>query len=56
MDEILKRSQLKEGDILISIAGVLGRIGLVNQNSLPANINQALAIIRLNNQSCINHK
>lgn len=43
----LKRSQLKENDILFSIAGALGRIGIVNDEILPANTNQALAIIRL---------
>ena len=43
----LKRSQLKAGDILFSIAGALGRTGLVGEDILPANTNQALAIIRL---------
>ena len=44
----LKRSQLQEGDILFSIAGTLGRVTSVNKTILPANTNQALAIIRLN--------
>ncbi len=43
----LKRSQLRENDILLSIAGTLGRIGVVKSSILPANTNQALAIIRL---------
>jgi len=43
----LKRSQLKENDILFSIAGALGRIGIVKKEILPANTNQALAIIRI---------
>lgn len=43
--EKLKRSQLKEGDILFSIAGVIGRVAIVTRNMLPANINQAIAII-----------
>lgn len=43
----LKRSQLKKDDILFSIAGTLGRITTVFVNVLPANTNQALAIIRL---------
>ena len=43
----LRRSQLKEGDILFSIAGTLGRVTCVKANILPANTNQALAIIRL---------
>jgi type I restriction enzyme M protein len=41
----LKRSQLKEGDVLFSIAGALGRVAVVNKDILPANTNQALAII-----------
>lgn len=43
----LKRSQLKPGDILFSIAGALGRTAFVTDEILPANTNQALAIIRL---------
>lgn len=42
-----KRSQLQEGDILISIAGTLGRTAIVTKHLLPANTNQALAIVRL---------
>lgn len=45
--ELLARSQLQPGDILFSIAGVIGRTGLVHQELLPANTNQAVAIIRL---------
>ena len=43
----LRRSQLKENDILFSIAGTLGRVTSVKSDILPANTNQALAIIRL---------
>lgn len=43
----LRRSQLKKGDILFSIAGTLGRVTAVKSGILPANTNQALAIIRL---------
>jgi len=46
----LKRSQLKEGDILFSIVGTLGRVGLVKISDLPANTNQQIAIIRLKNE------
>lgn len=49
--ELLKRSQLRENDLLISIAGALGRVALVNKQILPANTNQALAIIRLKKES-----
>ncbi|MBS1651855.1 MAG: restriction endonuclease subunit S [Bacteroidetes bacterium] len=45
----LKRSVLKENDILFSIAGIyLGKLGIVKKEYLPANTNQACAIIRLN--------
>jgi type I restriction enzyme S subunit len=46
-DLALSRSRLQEGDILFSIAGALGRSAIVTPAILPANINQALAIIRL---------
>jgi len=42
----LRRSILKAGDILYSIAGSLGVSTLVQLENLPANTNQALAIIR----------
>ncbi len=45
--EALKRSQIHEGDILLTIAGVyLGKIGIVKKQHIPANTNQAVAIIR----------
>lgn len=47
----LKRSQLKQGDLLFSIAGVLGRVTILKKEDLPANTNQALAIIRLKENS-----
>ena len=43
----LKRSQLLENDILFSIAGTLGRTTVVKKGLLPANTNQALAILRM---------
>ncbi len=43
----LKRSQIKEGDLLFSIAGTLGQICNVPKKYSPANTNQALSIIRL---------
>lgn len=44
----LKRSQLQVDDILFSMAGIfLGKTGMVTEDMLPANTNQALAIIRL---------
>ena len=46
----LKRSQLKENDILFSIAGAIGRVAVVDNDIIPANTNQALAIIRIDNR------
>ena len=44
----LKRSILKVNDILFTIAGAtIGKIAIVTDDILPANTNQALAIIRL---------
>jgi len=45
-NEFLKRSILKVNDVLFSIAGTIGRVGIVRRVDLPANTNQALAIIR----------
>jgi type I restriction enzyme S subunit len=45
----LKRSILNKNDILITIAGAtIGKCAIVPKEVLPANTNQALAIIRLN--------
>lgn len=44
--EFQKRSKLQNGDILFSIAGTIGRVCLVSKKDIPANTNQALAIIR----------
>lgn len=49
--EKYKRSQLEEKDILFSMAGAfLGKTGIVETKHLPANTNQALALIRVNNK------
>ena len=45
-NEFLKRSILYENDLLFSIAGTIGRVGKIRKVDLPANTNQALAIIR----------
>ena len=43
----LKRSILEADDVLITIAGTLGRTAIVKEENLPLNANQAVAIIRL---------
>ena len=50
-NEKLKRSKLESGDILFSIAGAIGRVAIVTEEMLPANTNQALAIIRIKDNS-----
>jgi type I restriction enzyme S subunit len=45
---LLKRSIIKKGDVLFSIAGTIGRVAVVKEEILPANTNQAIAIIRPN--------
>ncbi|MFZ4266833.1 restriction endonuclease subunit S [Streptomyces arboris] len=44
---ILKRSRVLPGDVLVSIAGTIGRSGLVPPDAEEMNCNQAVAIIRL---------
>ena len=46
-NELLSRSKLKKDDLLISIAGAIGRTAIVGDKDLPANLNQAIAIVRL---------
>lgn len=43
----LKRSQINPGDILFSMAGIyLGKLAIVQDEDVPANTNQAVALIR----------
>jgi type I restriction enzyme S subunit len=47
----LRRSILTEADVLVTIAGAnIGKCGLVKKEHLPANTNQAVGIIRVNNE------
>lgn len=45
-NSLLARSILQKDDLLFSIAGTIGRVARVTSEVLPANTNQALAIIR----------
>jgi len=52
--ERLKRSQIETNDILFSMAGVfLGKNAIVTVDCVPANTNQALAIIRLDSKKAL---
>ena len=55
-NDFLKRSILKANDILITIAGTLGRTAVVPCEALPLNTNQAVAIVRLVNCKLVNVK
>ena len=46
---VLKRTQLKNSDVLFSIAGTVGRCAIFNHN-FDANINQAVCILRFKEQ------
>ena len=43
---MLRRSVIQANDIIFTIAGTLGRFAFVGEELLPANTNQAVAIIR----------
>jgi type I restriction enzyme S subunit len=49
-NQLLSRSVLEQDDILFTIAGTIGRTALVTRQILPANTNQAVAIVRPNPQ------
>jgi len=53
-NDLLKRSIFQENDIVFTIAGTLGRIAKVDKSILPANTNQAVAIIRLHENDLVN--
>ena len=55
-NDFLKRSILQSGDILITIAGTLGRTAIVTQDVLPLNTNQAIAIVRPVSTELVNIK
>jgi type I restriction enzyme S subunit len=55
-NEALRRSQFETGDLLVTIAGAIGRIGIVLEKNLPANTNQAVAIVRIPLSSAITRR
>ena len=50
-NEVIKRSSLQEGDLIVTIIGatqkIVGRAALIRKQDLPLNINQNIALIRL---------
>ena len=50
--QILKRSNLKAGDLLFVIAGAtIGKVAILPEEMTPANTNQAVSFIRLTNRN-----
>lgn len=52
-NQYMNRSQLQKNDLLFSIAGTLGKVAIVDEYVLPANTNQALAIVRVDDKEVI---
>lgn len=54
MDSIeAKKYQLKENDLLMSLTGNVGRVGLLTSNFLPAALNQRVACLRIKDSSTL---
>ncbi|ULA58102.1 MAG: Type I restriction-modification system, specificity subunit S [Nitrospira sp.] len=45
-DDVLSRSRIRPSDVLVSIAGTIGRVGVVPNDAPWLNCNQAVAIVR----------
>lgn len=54
-DPRLKRFILNEGDILVSLTGNIGRVGVLQPEHLPAALNQRVARITLKDEKTIRH-
>jgi len=50
-DGSLKRFDLSEGDILVSLTGNVGRVGVIQEEHLPAALNQRVARISIRKES-----
>jgi type I restriction enzyme, S subunit len=51
-DRLLSRSKLRANDVVVSIAGAIGRPAIISPSLLPANTNQAVGIISPLNHLC----
>jgi type I restriction enzyme S subunit len=54
-DPRIARFILNEGDILVSLTGNIGRVGIVNAEHLPAALNQRVARITLKDEKAMLH-
>lgn len=51
--EELKKYVLKKGDLLISLTGNVGRVGILNEELLPAALNQRVGCLRVKDKSLV---
>ena len=47
----IQRYMLKENDLLVSLTGNVGRVGLLRRELLPAALNQRVACLRIKNKA-----
>ena len=47
VDKRNARARVREGDVLVSIKGTLGEVGLAEKELLPANMNRDVAIVKI---------
>ena len=52
-EELLNRSQLQADDVLMTITGRIGTAAVVRQEHLPANINQHIVLLRLDQNQVV---
>lgn len=53
IEKELQRFILHEGDLLISLTGNVGRVGILNDSFLPAALNQRVGCIRPTKKACV---
>ena len=51
--EELKKYILKKDDLLISLTGNVGRVGILNEKLLPAALNQRVGCLRIKDKSVV---
>lgn len=55
-DEDISKYYLNDNDLLISLTGNVGRVGLLTKEFLPAALNQRVGCIRIKNEKLVNRK
>ena len=55
-DEDIKKFLLEENDLLVSLTGNVGRVGMITKDLLPAALNQRVCCIRIKDRNTVNKK